>query len=73
MSDDGRATKLSKSSLGEPEIVRELYLSTFNRLPDPRELQTALRFFTTPGATRATATQDLAWALVNSAEFVFNH
>lgn len=72
-SDEGRASKLAKSDLGEPEIVRELYLSTFNRLPDPRELRTALRFFTVPGATRATATQDLAWALVNSAEFVFNH
>lgn len=72
-SDDGRATRLAKSNLGEPEIVRELYLATFNRLPEPDELQTALRFFATPGSTRATATQDLAWALVNSAEFVFNH
>lgn len=72
-SEEGRATKLAKSQLGEPEIVRDLYLSTFNRLPKPNELQTALRFFTMPGATRATATQDLAWALVNSAEFVFNH
>ncbi|MBX7212136.1 MAG: DUF1553 domain-containing protein [Verrucomicrobiaceae bacterium] len=72
-SDDGRAAKLAKSSLAEPGIVRELYLATFNRLPQAGELQTALRFFNAPGATKATATQDLAWALINSAEFVFNH
>lgn len=71
--DEGRAARLAKSNLAEPEIVRELYLATFNRLPKPNELQTALRFFSVPGSTRATATQDLAWALVNSAEFVFNH
>ncbi len=70
---DGRAAKLANSALGEPGIVRELYLASFNRLPEARELQAALRFYSTPGATRATATQDLAWALVNSAEFVFQH
>lgn len=72
-SDDGQATKLAKSKLAEPEIVRELYLATFNRLPQSRELESALRFFNSPGATKETATQDLAWALINSAEFVFNH
>ena len=71
--DDGRAAKLAKSELPAPEIVRELYLSIYNRLPQSRELETALRFFNIPGATQATATQDLAWALINSAEFVFNH
>lgn len=72
-SDNGRAAKLAQSDLAEPEIVRELYLATFNRLPQPRELQTALRYFATPSHTRQTATQDLLWALLNSAEFVFQH
>lgn len=72
-SDDGRATRLAKSDLAAPQIVRELYLATFNRLPQSAELGTALKFFSAPGATKATATQDLAWALINSAEFVFNH
>ena len=71
--ESGLAAKLAKGAQPEPEIVREVYLATYNRLPNHEELQTALRFFTSPGMDRATAIQDLIWALVNSAEFVFNH
>jgi len=59
--------------LSEPKLVTEIYLAAYNRLPDAGEMQAALRFFSTPGATRQTAAEDLAWALINSAEFVFNH
>ena len=69
----GVAAKLAASVLPEPDVVKEIYLSAYSRLPDADELQIALRFFSAPGATRATAIQDLLWALVNSAEFVFNH
>jgi hypothetical protein len=62
-----------KSDLPEPKLVNEIYLATYNRMPSSAELQTALRFYATPGATRQTASEDLAWALINSAEFVFNH
>lgn len=69
----GRVSQLAASQKAEPQIVREIYLAAYNRLPDAEELQTALKFYTQPGATRQTATEDLAWALINSAEFVFNH
>ncbi len=72
-SSEGRIHKLVKSDLPEPKLVNEIYLATYNRLPSSAELQTALRFYATPGATRQTASEDLAWALINSAEFVFNH
>lgn len=72
-SKEGRISQLVKSDLPEPKLVNEVYLATYNRLPNASELQTALKFFSTPGATRQTATEDLAWALINSAEFVFNH
>jgi hypothetical protein len=72
-SEKGMVAKLAKSELPEPQLVTELYLALYTRFPEAEELQAALRFFSSPGATRATATQDLMWALVNTAEFVFNH
>ncbi|HYF36085.1 MAG TPA: DUF1553 domain-containing protein, partial [Prosthecobacter sp.] len=69
----GTIQRLAKSELAEPKLVTEVYLAAYNRLPNAEELRTALRFFNTAGATRQTALEDLAWALINSAEFVFNH
>ena len=66
-------TPLKKSNKPEPELVRELYLAAYNRLPRAAELKAALAYFATPGATRQTAIEDIMWSLVNSAEFVFNH
>jgi hypothetical protein len=37
------------------------------------EMKIALSVFTANDATRKAATEDLMWALINSAEFVFNH
>ena len=57
----------------EPQLVSELYLAAYNRLPAADELREALRYFSLPGISRQTALEDLAWSLINSAEFVFNH
>jgi hypothetical protein len=72
-SSSGRISTLAKSDTPEPKLITEIYLAAYNRSPRAEELKTALRFFSTPGATRQTAIEDLAWALINSAEFVFNH
>jgi hypothetical protein len=72
-SSSGKISALAKSDTPEPKLITEIYLTAYNRLPKADELKTALRFFSTPGATRQTAIEDLAWALINSAEFVFNH
>jgi hypothetical protein len=71
--EDGWAMKLAKSTDSDPQIVRHVYLATYSRLPSAEEMGMALRFFNSAGSTRSTAIQDLVWALVNSAEFVFNH
>ncbi len=70
---EGRARKLAESSKTEPELIEDLYLSTLSRRPTTDELQTAGKAFAADGATRKTAFEDLMWALINSAEFVFNH
>ena len=75
-SPDGRVQQLAASSRAPAEIVVELYLATFSRLPTAHELQAATEAFAagagTPAARQAAA-EDVLWALLNSAEFVFNH
>ena len=60
------------SVLTNGEIVDELYFATFSRPPRPAESSTAVAFIET-AADRATALQDLLWALINTREFMFNH
>jgi hypothetical protein len=68
-----RVEQLTKGDRPVDEIVTDLYLACFSRRPTVEERQIATATFSTQGATRRTATEDLLWALLNSAEFVFNH
>jgi hypothetical protein len=72
-SDSGRVQELVTSDLAPAGIVTELYLSALSRRPTRNELETACTAYEATGATRRTATEDVLWALLNSAEFVFNH
>jgi hypothetical protein len=69
----GRASLLAHGRQSETELITELYLAAYNRFPSDSELEAASRAFSVTDATRLTATQDILWALLNSAEFVFNH
>jgi hypothetical protein len=53
-------------------VAEELYLSTLTRLPDNEERKEVADFLAAR-KDRPAALQDLAWALVTSAEFRFNH
>ena len=70
---EGRAAALAKSSRPPEEIVTELYLAAYARRPTADELRVAAGAFAADGATRQSATEDVMWALINSAEFVLNH
>ncbi len=70
---EGRVRKLAESERPERELIEELYLAAYSRPPSEEELGLASKAFTAEGATRKTAIEDLTWALINSAEFVFNH
>jgi hypothetical protein len=54
-------------------IADELYLSVLTRLPEPQERREVAEFLAARPTERAAALQDLAWALLASAEFRFNH
>ncbi|MCO6453970.1 MAG: DUF1549 domain-containing protein [Pirellulaceae bacterium] len=70
-SDKGRAAALASSDLPVDEIAEELYLRIYGRLPDDEEREVVRQIFADPDTTRRRATEDVMWALLNTAEFVF--
>jgi hypothetical protein len=54
------------------DIVRGMYLGILSRFPTPAETQLALAHFHSGLGKRQAAT-DLAWALLNSTEFLYRH
>ena len=63
--------------MSDEAIVEELYLLVYNRYPQKAERDAALaRFAASPDEKvrsdrRRRVTEDLLWALLNTAEFVF--
>jgi hypothetical protein len=55
------------------EIIDGLYLTILSRYPTEEELQVAQAYFPAAGTNRKPAAVDLAWALINSAEFLYRH
>ena len=70
---EGRAARLAAGEATPEEIVREIYLAAYARPPSGAELELAVAAFSVEGTTRRSAAEDVMWALINSAEFVFNH
>ncbi len=70
-SDIGRVAGLSKGDKAPRAIVEELYLLSYGRFPTAEERDLGESLFAEPGAGRRAAIEDLLWALLNSAEFVF--
>jgi hypothetical protein len=68
-----RVQRLAESQLKPEEIVTELYLACYSRMPSDEELKIATAPFNAEGANRRSAIEDVLWSLLNSAEFVFNH
>jgi hypothetical protein len=69
---DGRLSRLAASGMTPREMVEELYLASLSRLPEATESSEATGYLA-EAANLRTALGDLAWALLNSKEFVFNH
>ena len=64
--------ELVKSKDAWPEKVDRLFLTVLTRLPRPEERERFVAFLTSePRADQLV--QDAIWALVNCAEFRFNH
>ena len=67
----GWAAQLAGSKRTPEEIVQQLYLAIYSRMPDSEERIIGRSLFQKKGITRRQATEDLMWALINTPEFVF--
>ena len=78
-SDQGVAASLAKSDQSPERIIEELYLACFTRKPTVAEQSVAMKLFADPETRRSgtklrrVAVEDLLWALLNTAEFVFKN
>lgn len=69
--DDGIANTLAKSDRAPDQIIEELYLLCYGRMPDAAERDIGAGVFARPETSRRQATEDLLWALLNTPEFFF--
>jgi hypothetical protein len=65
--------KIIRTSQGKPvEMIRNIYLLLLSRAPTPAESTTAEQYLKANGQS-GPAANDLAWALINSKEFLYRH
>jgi hypothetical protein len=69
----GTAACLVKKQADDQALIEELYLTFYSRLPSDAERTTALAYLQKTPGQRRKAAEDIAWVLMNSLEFVFNH
>jgi len=75
----GRVAQLVRDAASDDALAEELYLTFYSRYPTMDERQVAVEYLASrpsgaPNAeSRRRAAEDLAWSMLNSLEFVFNH
>jgi hypothetical protein len=68
-----RAKRLFDTNRPPAETLAELYLSILSRFPAAHEVRAAEAYLNGGVAKKNEAWRDLAWALINSDEFLFRH
>ncbi|HVA44997.1 MAG TPA: DUF1549 domain-containing protein [Pirellulales bacterium] len=71
--ESGRIKHLAAEHADNGELADELYLTFFSRFPSDDERRTAIGHLGRSTAGRRRAAEDLAWTMLNSLEFAFNH
>ncbi len=71
-SGQGKIAALLKANKPIDDIVEELYLGGYSRLPQPRERQ-ATASYVAGQENKQKALEDVLWTIINSKEFMFNH
>ena len=69
-----RLNGLVRTAKGDRRVlIGMIYLNILSRYPAPDELAAAEKYFQTKGMNPRLATNDLAWALINTKEFLYRH
>ncbi|MBM4097173.1 MAG: DUF1549 domain-containing protein [Planctomycetes bacterium] len=71
--DGGTVARLAEASGNDARLVEDLYMVFLSRQPTPAESASGRDYLSGRGRSRRAAAEDLAWALLNSGEFLFNH
>jgi hypothetical protein len=69
---DGKVARMLNDKRPTAEIVEELYLGAFSRLPTTDERARMAAYIESQDDHKLT-TEDVLWTLLNSKEFSFNH
>ena len=69
----GTIARLVRDQADDGKLIDELFLTFFSRLPGEKERAVALEFVSKQPTQRRQAVEDLAWGLMNTLEYVFNH
>jgi hypothetical protein len=72
-SDAGLPARLVAAGRKPDEIVEELYLAAYSRLPSDEERWAAAAEFAREGATPRGVAEDLLWAMLNTPEFIYSN
>ncbi|WP_146537241.1 DUF1549 and DUF1553 domain-containing protein [Rubripirellula reticaptiva] len=72
-SDSSRAARLAKSDLPAADLVTELYLAIFSRVPTTDEQNYSEALISASADHRRDVIEDLIWAMINSPEFIIQN
>ncbi|MDW8309054.1 MAG: DUF1553 domain-containing protein [Verrucomicrobiales bacterium] len=73
LEDSPLVRNLGRSGQSPREIIQGVYLAILSRYPTDAELKTVAEHFRAGAGRSREAALDLAWALLNSPEFLFQH
>ena len=69
-----RLRELTRSAKGNRRMLSNaIYLTILSRFPTQTELAAVNKYFQTKGVNTTQATNDVAWALINTKEFLYRH
>ena len=71
-SDTGKPAMLEESIRDDEKLVEEIYLMFYSRFPTTDEQVSVSRYLANAD-NRRKAVEDVAWSLMNTVEFLFNH